>query len=231
MIKPTLLLLASCLVLTACSSVSVRNAVTDAYQPPAVLPSKIYVRDFTDSGHSFRVGRADQELAAMQVAFSASLTSAIVERAKKHLAPAEPLAASIAPPQEAAWLVTGHFDRVNQGSRALRAVFGWGFGGTKLETTVEVYDLSTATPQRFLTFQTPGGSNAQPGMLTPPDPIGTPMTGIAAATGTGLSIDAKRTSRMIAAALSEYIASRGITLASPLRAKPLGALPGKKKTF
>jgi hypothetical protein len=231
MIKPTLLLFACCLCLSACSSVSVRNPVTDAYQPPAVLPEKIYVRDFAASGNSFRVNRTDKELAAMQVAFSAGLTGALVERIGKHIAPAAPLAVSAVPPQESAWLVTGRFDRVNQGSRALRAFFGWGAGGTKLETTVEVYDLSAASPRRFLSFQTTGGSNAQPGMLTPPDPLGTPMSGLAAATGTGLSLDAKRTSRMITAALSEYLASRDISTKTHLRAKPLGALPGKKKTF
>ena len=231
MIKPTLLLLAGCLLLASCSSVSVRNPMTDAHQPPAVLPSKIYVRNFTNAGNVFRVDRSDNELRTMQAAFSSGLTSAIVERITKHIAPAEALAASSDAPKGSAWLVTGHFDRVNQGSRALRAVFGWGLGGTKLETTVEVFDLSSPIPQRFLSFQTTGGSNAQPGMLTPPDPIGTPMSGIAATTGTGLSLDAKRTSRMITAALSEYLASRGITTSSPLRAKPLGKLPGKEKTF
>ena len=231
MIKPTLLLLASCLFMTSCSSISVRNPSKDAYQPAAALPSKIYVRNFTEEGQSFRVSRSDKELLTMKTAFSAGLTSGLVERLRKHIAPAEALAPSAEPPQGAAWLVTGHFDRVNQGSRALRAVFGWGAGGTKLETTVEVYDLSTPIPQRFISFQTTGGSNAQPGMLTPPDPIGTPMSGLAAATGTGLSLDAKRTSRMITAALSEYLASRGVATPSKLRAKPIGKLTGQKKTF
>ena len=224
-------MLTGCLLLTSCSSVSVRNPVADSYQPPAVLPSKIYVRDFTSVGNAFRVDRTDKDLRAMQVAFSAGLTSAIVERVKKHIAPAEALASPLEPPQGGGWLIVGHFDRVNQGSRALRAFFGWGLGGTKLETSVEVYDLSGQTSRRFLSFQTTGGSNAQPGMLTPPDVIGTPMNAIAQSTGTGLSVDAKRTSRMITAALSEYLLSRGVTTVSHLRAKPLGAIPGKKTTF
>ena len=228
--KPPLLLLGCCLFLTSCASVSVHSPVSDSHQPPAALPSKIYVRDFTAVAQSFRVNRSDKDLRSMQTIFAAGLTSSLVERFRKHIAPAEALASSSVPPQDSAWLVTGRFDLVNQGSRALRTLLGWGLGGTKLETTVEVFDLSTPPPQRFLSFRTTGGSNAQPGMLTPPDPLGTPMCGLAQATGTGLSLDAKRTARMITATLSEYLASRGIKT-SPLRAKPLGKLVGKKKIF
>ena len=227
MIKPYHLLLIACLVLTSCSSVSIHNSAPDAYQPPAVLPSKIYVRDFKDSRHAFRVNRTDKDLLEMRTAFSVSLSHGIVERIAKHIAPAELVTGSFKPPQGPAWLVTGNFDRVNQGSRALRTLIGWGAGGTKLETSVEIFDLSTPVPQRFLSFQTTGGSNAQPGILTgPPDPIGTPMAGISQATGTGLSIDAKRTARMITAALSEYLASRGVKTRSKLHAKPLGKISG-----
>lgn len=227
MLKFKVFVLAGCLFLTSCASVSVRNHVGDVRQPPARLPEKIYVRAFTSEDHVFRVSRSTKDRRAMETAFAAGLTGSIVERIGKFIAPSESLAPGSEPPQGPFWLVIGRFDRVNQGSRALRALVGWGLGGTKLDTTVEVFDLSEPTPQRFLAFQTTGGSNAQPGMLTPPDPIGTPVCGLSQATGTGLTRDANRTSRMIAATLSEYLVSRGIKAKSPLRAKPLGKFPGR----
>lgn len=232
MIKTLLILPVACLVLTSCASVSIRNTALDPNQPPAGLPEKIYIRDFTTADNAFRVNRVNKDLSTMESGFSSGLTAALVERIGKHIAPAEAISATVQPPAGPVWLVSGRFERVNQGSRALRALFGWGAGGTKLETGVEVFDLSTGTPQRFLSFQTTGGSNAQPGLLTIPDPIGAPMAGISQATGTGLTLDAKRTSRMITATLSEYLQSRGIKPKSPLRVKRLGKLPVlNSKTF
>jgi hypothetical protein len=62
--------------------------------------------------------------------------------------------------------VTGQFTYVEQGSRALRAVVGMGAGGTKVETTVRLYDLSVSSSKPVVTFNTTGGSNAQPGVIT-----------------------------------------------------------------
>jgi Domain of unknown function (DUF4410) len=53
-----------------------------------------------------------------------------------------------------AWLVTGEFVRVTQGSRALRGLVGLGAGGTKLETAVRVYDLSHLSKGPVLQFET-----------------------------------------------------------------------------
>ena len=48
------------------------------------------------------------------------------------------------------WLIVSRFDRMYQGSRMLRSVIGFGAGGTKLEMTVMVYDLSRRPPRPFL---------------------------------------------------------------------------------
>ncbi len=90
-----------------------------------------------------------------------------------------------------AWLIQGRYVRVYQGSRALRSFIGFGAGGTKMETVVEVYDLSVSGRVPAFTFETTGGSGAEPGGLLAPNPIG---VGIATAgkTGKGLSDDTKR---------------------------------------
>jgi Domain of unknown function (DUF4410) len=117
--------------------------------------------------------------------------------------------------RQPAWLITGQFTRVNQGSRPLRLALGLGAGGTKMETTAQVYDLSTRSRQQPLfTFSTTGGSNAEPGLITsigPLAPTTVPVLVISMA-GKGMhgvSEDAKRTARVIAAYVSEQLAARG----------------------
>jgi len=118
-----------------------------------------------------------------------------------------------ATPSPPGWMVVGSLTRVHQGSRALRGVIGFGLGATKLETIVHVYDLSDLS-KPFLTFETTGGSNAEPGAVTGIGPV-TAATGIGLVAGGagnvmhGLSEDAWRTSRMICAHLADYFASRG----------------------
>ena len=219
------LLAAVPLLLSSCASVSVRNLRQDSSRPPEKIPAKIYVRDFSASDGVFRVNRQGEELKTQQKEFTSAVTTRLVERITKYVAPAQP--APVRLPRESAWLVTGRFDRVNQGSRALRAVIGWGAGGTKLETTVEVFDLSAPKPKRILSFETTGGSNAQPGLLTSPNFFGAPLAGINQATSTGLTRDANRTSRMITAVLCEYLASHKLTEPA-IRSKPLGKLPPQK---
>ena len=63
------------------------------------------------------------------------------------------------------WFVRGEFKTVCQGSRLLRSAIGFGAGGTKIETHVEVYDLASNSATPFLTFSTTGGSGAEPGAI------------------------------------------------------------------
>jgi hypothetical protein len=113
------------------------------------------------------------------------------------------------------WLITGQFTRVNQGSRALRIALGLGAGGTKMETAVQVYDLTERRRERPLfSFSTSGGSNAEPGIITSVGPL-TPTTvpaaviAVAGKAGHGVTEDDKRTARVIAAKVSEELAARG----------------------
>jgi hypothetical protein len=76
-----------------------------------------------------------------------------------------------------------------------------------METTTQVYDLSTRSRQMSLfTFSTSGGSNAEPGIITsvgPFAPTTVPVLVISVARkgAHGVSEDAKRTARVIAAYL------------------------------
>ena len=128
---------------------------------------------------------------------------------------------------QAAWLITGQFIRVNQGSRALRVALGLGAGGTKMETIAQVYDLSSRSrEQPLFTFSTTGGSNAEPGVITsvgPLAPTTVPVLVISMAVKGmhGVSEDAKRTARVIAAYVSDQLANRGYL--------PPDKKPGKAK--
>jgi hypothetical protein len=109
-----------------------------------------------------------------------------------------------------AWLVTGQFTTVNQGSRFLRGAIGFGAGGTKLETRVQVYDLAQNTGVPFLTFSTTGGSGAEPGAILAfsTDPLAIAIGGVSGVAH-GLSEDTARTAREITAKFSDYMYKRG----------------------
>lgn len=212
--------------LVSCASVSVRNAVEDPLHQPSHPPAKIYIADFTTPQDAFRVDRSGEALVTLLRDTARGLTDRLVTRIARHVAPAEPLpVGGVLSPRDA-WLVAGRFKRVNQGSRALRAIIGLGSGGTKMETTVLVYDLNENPARPFLTFETTGGSNAAPGAVFSTDPYGAAATLVLASTGSGVSIDATRTARMITAALSDYLARRNlIPKSKALRPKPLGSVP------
>jgi hypothetical protein len=99
---------------------------------------------------------------------------------------------------------------VKQGSRVLRSAVGLGAGGTKMEVHVEVYDLSQGIGKPFLTFNTSGGSNAEPGaaetLSTAPATL---VLGGASGAMHGVSEDNKRTAKEITAELSDYMYKRG----------------------
>ena len=203
------------LALCSCASVSVKKVELLTARPPSKVPEKIFVKppSFYDPG--LHVDRSGARLETFKYEMQERFTRNVVPRLSKHVAPAQSVAATAPLPQGNYWMLMGRFDRVNQGSRLLRSVVGFGAGGTKLEMSVVVYDLSRKSPRPFLLIQTTGGSNAPPGA------IGTAayfMTGVTAlfsvanlfeATRSGLTFDTLRTAREIAAALSEYLSEQG----------------------
>ena len=204
------------LLLCSCASVSVCK-MKPVENQPFITPKRIYVREFTGPESVFRVDRKGDSLTEFKTKTSKQLSDDVVKKLNESVIPAEALATNVQAPKGENWLVTGNFDRVNQGSRALRTLFGLGFGATKIETTVHVASLSTGRPVEILSFKTSGGSNTEPGpgiLMGPPDPttILPLLWGVAMP---GLTKDITRTAKEIAAEISDYLAKNGVVPKDP----------------
>jgi hypothetical protein len=203
----TLLLPCLALVLfSSCASVSVRSEKQVAKQPVR-KPTKIYVAEFGSSQGNYKIqGEPGKNPEAFKKKTAETLAAYLVKGINDHVAPAE-RASSVGRLPKTGWLVAGEFLRVNTGSRILRSGVGLGAGGTKMETRVLVYDLASGT-EPFLTFETTGGSNAMPGLLTSTGP-GSAAFSMMTQAMLGVTDDAARTSRMITGALNSYLIERG----------------------
>jgi hypothetical protein len=195
--------------LAGCASISIKSGTEQTVTQP---PEKIYVAEFSTSGE-FNVDREGAELTAFKKELARALQAAQVADLTNRLVGADPVMRHAWTHPRPAWLVTGRFVRVNQGSRFLRAAFGLGLGGTKMETKVSVYDLSQPDRGPFLTFETTGGSNAEPGAVTAfaTDPLTIVIEaalGGASGFSHGVTEDTKRTAREITAVLSDVMYRR-----------------------
>lgn len=203
--------LALVLALASCASVSVQK---DAEQATPRMPQKIYIANFDAAHGKFKVDREDAELAGFKKNLQAMMQSGMVTDLTHRLIPAVATNTEQGFQPENAWLIRGEFTRVNQGSRLLRGAIGFGAGGTKMETTVFVYDLNQVSDTPFLTFSTTGGSGAEPGAITAvaTDPLELAIQAVAGGAGGvahGLTEDTARTSREITAELSDYMYRSG----------------------
>ncbi len=206
--------------LSGCASVTVQKVDPASGKKMKKLPERIYVRDFDAPKENLRVDRIGEKLAEFQKDISGKLSKSLVQHLDHNLAPAEVVNDEATLKRGPAWLIVGRFDRIEQGSRALRSVLGFGLGGTKVVTTAAVYDLSTARPTRIMTIQTSGGSNATPGTVINLAPVvvlgpvgmvaGGVVAGVVPGVFPGLGSDVKRTAREIAAVLSEYSHQQGL---------------------
>jgi len=192
--------------LTGCASISVQPGTAFATQQK---PAKVFVEAFSADKGEFNVDRDGAELAEFKTDLQKMMTVGITTDLTKRLIPAVAAVPSDFTKRENAWLIRGEFVKVNQGSRLLRGAIGFGAGGTKLETRVEVYDLSTGAPTPFMTFATTGGSNAEPGALPTlaTDPLSLIIEGAGGAGNIahGVTEDTTRTAREITAELSDYM--------------------------
>ena len=145
------------------------------------------------------------------------IAEGVISRADEWIAPGQILESG-APVPKSGLLVEGKVLRTRQGSRALRLGIGFGAGRTKLETSVRVYNLEASSKKPWLNFETTGGSNMEPGLvgLLAPSPMAIPVAasllGGAATAGAiggkGVSQDATRTGRTIAAAIHDRLVER-----------------------
>ncbi len=192
--------------LSSCASVSVKGEKRAAQQP-VQKPAKIYVADFGTLQGNYKIqGEPGKNPEAFKKKTAETLTAYLVPAISKHVAPAQ-RSSSVGGLPTSGWLVAGEFLRVNTGSRILRSGVGLGAGGTKMETRVLVFDLASGT-EPFLVFETTGGSNAMPGLLTSTGPASAAFS-MATQAMMGVTDDAARTSRMITGALNSYLVERG----------------------
>lgn len=214
--------------MSSCASVSVYKQ-RETEQSRFEAPEKIYVQDFSGQDSNFRVDRKTDSLSDFRKKITGQLSGDIVKRLNEAGFVAEPLPIGGKMPKGPYWLVGGTFDRVNQGSRLLRALIGLGAGGTKVETTVAVSRLSSSPPKQFLSFKTSGGSNTEPGpgaLILPTDPLDVVLPIVWASSMTGLTKDTSRTAKEIVATLSEYMTQNGVPTQNP-KLKPK-RMRGKK---
>ena len=191
--------------LSSCASVSVKGEKLAGRQP-VQKPSRIYVADFGTQQGTYKIaGEPGKNPEAFKKKTADTLTAYLVKGLSDHVAPAQRASGFNGLPKKG-WLVTGDFLRVNTGSRLLRSGVGLGAGGTKMETRVKVYDLSAGTDP-FLVFETTGGSNAMPGLLT--NPGTSAVISMTTQAMMGVTDDAARTSRMITGELNSYLVQHG----------------------
>ena len=202
-----LVLLCAVLAVTSCASISVDDASASVRQN---RPSMVYVMNFSTSDAEFDVDRTGAALADFKSNLQLMLRAGLVAEITDKLVPAVAETKLANPREPNAWLLRGEFTTVKQGSRLLRSAIGFGAGGTKLETRVQVYDLAQDPAAPFLTFSTTGGSNAEPGAILAftTDPLQLAIGGVSGAAH-GLSEDTARTAREITAELSDYMYARG----------------------
>lgn len=213
-----------CLALCSCASVSVREVIP-LTEPPVSAPQTIFVETFEFEDDMVRVGRQGEELEQFKRAMQQEMTSNLLERIRKYVAPAQAVSSAAEAPPGKSWLISGRFTRVNQGSRFLRGALGFGSGGTKMDVTAIVSELSGKAPKRFLMIQTSGGSNAMPGAIVGVFAWPASFTG-AHGLIAGLSSDCRRTSREITSALAQYMKRHGLQVADDVpKPKPKGSLP------
>jgi hypothetical protein len=209
-IGPALAMTAGCFLVTGCASVSVKE---DKWSKERLaMPTRVYVADFEVPADTLDVDRTGPELEEFRQTVVKNFTDELSERITERIAPAVPLTKGQRP-SKGAWIVEGRLLRINQGSRLLRSVVGLGAGGTKMEARTTVSAVGARGARRKIAeIETTGGSNAEPGMLTFPTPIGGGIRALVSLAKTGVTADQKRTARMITAAMAEQLETQGYVL-------------------
>ncbi|MCF7729703.1 MAG: DUF4410 domain-containing protein [Chthoniobacterales bacterium] len=219
----------------SCASVSV-NHIVPSNSHPAHLPERIYIESFEAPPLHFQVNRKGKDLMKLIENERTQLANDLLLRLNKRIAPTFLLLPGEAPPTGNFWLLKGSFEVVQEGSRILRAGIGLGLGKTKMETDVQLIDLSGNSKQSLLLkMKTTGGSGMAPGAAAAFTPIGPFVLSnalinaggsVGGALGSGVSMDRRRTAREIVATISAYCVEKGlIPKKRGLHPKLLGKIP------
>lgn len=198
------------MLLAGCASISVKEGKWSSER--LVLPPRVYVAAYEVPADVLAVDRSGQELEEFRRVKAENFTEELCRRISQRIAPAVPLTAGLRP-EKGSWVVEGSFLRVEQGSRLLRSIVGLGAGGTKMEVRTIVSVVGPRGAKRKIAeIETTGGSNAEPGMLTVPTPIGGGIRALLSLAKTGVTVDQQRTARMVTAALAEKLETEGYVL-------------------
>lgn len=194
---------AAALLLCSCASVSVKDVAQTT--EPAKKPRHIYIETFAVDKARMKENPYRKNKGALASDAQRLLGAALVDDFTKLGIPAVLVAPGHAAGTDGL-VISGRITRLEEGSRLLRMGLGLGFGGTKMETAVEV--RNDHAPKSFLTFATTGGSNATPGAATNPIPFSAAPTALLDSKE-GVSDDAARTGRQITAVVGGYLAKHG----------------------
>jgi len=218
--------------LASCASVSVDNIRQTSAKPPLTAPDEILIVPFALNESDLRVDRKGRDFENFREELQARFNRHLIKKLAPHVAPARVVLPGDTLPRGNYWLLTGRFARINQGSRLLRSTLGLGAGGTKMETIVTVQNLSGPAPDKFLAFETTGGSNISQGIG---GVVTLPVSGPMALTSlfnavdgirSGVSFDTMRTAHEISATLSDYLYERNaLGKKTHLKPKRLGEVP------
>jgi hypothetical protein len=192
--------------LCSCASVTVKDVQPGTAKTPRTAPKRFYVVPFsTDRAlvkeHPSRKnpGNLRAEIQQLVVNYTAAELS-------KNIAPATVVSGK-PPTSSDAWIITGEFTRIDEGSRLLRMAIGLGAGRTYVDTRVAVRNASASNPP-FHSFATTGTSGAMWGAATNPIPFsGVPLAVFKMQQG--ITEDSARTARMITAEIADYMVQRG----------------------
>jgi hypothetical protein len=192
------------MLLGGCASVTVKDIDHDRGAIPAGRPAQFAVQPYAVDAARVRENPMRKHPGQLGSDAQQLLQGYLVAELQKLGVSAIASGTNVAPRQ--AWIVSGVITRVAEGNRLLRMGIGLGMGGTKMETITEVRTAPGAPP--FLHFGTTGGSNATPGAATMPIPFSGLPTALMNSKD-GVTADAARTARMIAARIVEYLAEHG----------------------
>jgi hypothetical protein len=195
------------LALAGCSSAKVVSS-EDVAKAPASRPAVVYVADFEEAPGSVQsegLGSLRPIHSLFEQSKAKSLVdlmsnSIIQDLGKKGISAHRVPANSPIPAQ--GWLVRGVFTKIDEGSRARRAVLGFGSGEDDVEVTASIDDLAAGAPLEPLYMShTEATSGRMPGAIITRNPYA------AAAKFVLAGQDLERSTRETAGKIAEQIAT------------------------
>lgn len=196
------------LVLAGCSSAKVVSS-EEVSRAPAARPSVVYVADFEEAAGSVQsegLGSLRPIHSLFEQAKAKSLVdtmsnSIVQDLGKKGISAHRVPANSPTPAQ--GWLVRGVFTKIDEGSRARRALLGFGSGQDDVEVTASIDDLAAGALQPLYQTHTDATSGRMPGAIVTRNPYAAAAKFVLA--GQDLERSTRETAEKIAEQIAAYL--------------------------